>query len=248
MRISGIGVTQLNWENEEAVLHQYFPLVHMVVAQLKKKLSDQADEKELISFGMVGLWDAARKFNHEQGVKFETYATQRIRGEILDGLRQTDAASRTLRKKEKMFREAFDKLEQVHLRCPTPKEISEYLGISIQEYEQTQMQLTALRQSSLDTPAENEEGKQSNLHQVQDYYYPQQEEWLEAKERKKQLVRLIDALPDKEKLVLSLVYFENLSLTDAAQVMGLHKSRISQLHSQAMKRLRTVIEKEKIEL
>jgi RNA polymerase sigma factor FliA len=232
--------------NVEDVLDQYIPLVHMVVAKMKKGLSDQADEDELISYGMTGLWDAAQKFDLAQGVKFETYAVQRIRGEILDGLRQTDYASRTLRKKEKIIRLAMEELEQTYLRKPTVQEVSLYLGMTQEEYEQIQIQLSFTRQDSLNEPIDGDESQKSYL-QLEDSYQIKQEEWVEVKERKKQLASLIDLLPEREKLILALIYFENLSLTDVSKVLEVHKTRISQLHQQALKRLRTASEKQGLE-
>jgi RNA polymerase sigma factor FliA len=233
--------------NVEDVLDQYIPLVHMVVAKMKKGLSDQADEDELLSYGMTGLWDAAQKFDSAQGVKFETYAVQRIRGEILDGLRQTDHASRTLRKKDKMIKQAMEALEQANLRKPTAQEVSLYLGITLEEYEQIQMQLSFIKQDSLNEPIEGDESSQKSYLQLEDHYQVKQEEWVEAKERKKQLASLIDILPEREKLILALIYFENLSLTNVSKVLDVHKSRISQLHQQALKRLRVASEKHGLE-
>lgn len=232
--------------NVEVVLDQYIPLVHKVVAQMKRSLSDQADEGELFSYGMTGLWDAAQKFDSAQGVKFETYAVQRIRGEILDGLRQTDHASRTLRKKEKVIREAVESLEQVYLRRPTSQEVSQHLGISVEEYEQTQMQLSFIKQDSLSEPNDGDD-KQKAYHQLEDHYHIKQEEWVLAKEQKKRLAALIDDLPEREKLILALIYYENLSLTDVSKVLGVHKSRVSQLHQQAIKRLRVATSKDGLE-
>jgi RNA polymerase sigma factor FliA len=231
--------------NVEAVLDQYIPLVHMVVAKMKKALSDQADEDELLSYGMTGLWDAAQKFDQGQGVKFETYAVQRIRGEILDGLRQSDHASRTLRKKEKRVKEAIETLEQLYLRKPTPQEVSQHLGVTLEEYEQTVLQLSFLKQDTIHESHDEDDSKP--VLQLEDHYQIKQEEWVEAKERKKILAGLIDLLPEREKLILALIYYENLSLTDVSKVMGVHKSRISQLHQQAMKRLRAASEKQGLE-
>ncbi|MEW9051242.1 MAG: FliA/WhiG family RNA polymerase sigma factor [Neobacillus sp.] len=231
----------MEW-NVEEVIDQYIPLVHKVVSHMRRSLSDQADEDDLISFGLTGLWDAGRKFDPSQGIKFETYAVQRIRGEILDGIRQTDHASRSLRKKEKTYRAAMETLEQSYLRCPTPKEVSEHMGISMKEFEQTQLQLSFIHQDSLDEPKNVTDN--AAVKQIEDSKSIKQDEWLEAKERKKILADLIDTLPEREKLVLALVYFENLSFTDVSKVFGLHKSRISQLHNQAIKRLRTTFEKQ----
>jgi RNA polymerase sigma factor FliA len=230
--------------NVEETLNQYIPLVHMVVAKMKKSLSDAADENELFSFGMTGLWDAAKKFDSTQGVKFETYAVQRIRGEILDGLRQTDHASRSLRKKEKMFKEALETLEQELLRKPSSLEMCSYLGMDLDEYEQTLLQLSFIKKETLDAGVSSGDLQSKSYLQIEDHYHVKQEELVLAKERKKTLASLIDQLPEREKLVLALIYYENLSLTDVSKVLEVHKSRISQLHQQAMKRLREAAEKQ----
>jgi RNA polymerase sigma factor FliA len=232
--------------NVEDMLDQYIPLVHTVVAKMKKSLSDQADVDELISYGMTGLWDAAQKFDQAQGVKFETYAVQRIRGGILDGLRQNDHASRTLRKKEKVIKVAVETLEQIYLRKPTPQEVSEHLGISVEEYEQSQIQLSFIKQDSLSEQRDGDENT-NRAHQIEDHYQVKQEDWVVAKERKKMLATLIDILPERERLILALIYYENLSLTDVSKVLEVHKSRISQLHQQAIKRLRVAAEKQGFE-
>jgi RNA polymerase sigma factor FliA len=232
--------------NVEDMLDQYIPLVHTVVAKMKKSLSDQADVDELISYGMTGLWDAAQKFDQAQGVKFETYAVQRIRGGILDGLRQNDHASRTLRKKEKVIKAAVETLEQIYLRKPTPQEVSEHLGISVEEYEQSQIQLSFIKQESLSEQRDGDENT-NRAHQIEDHYQVKQEDWVVAKERKKMLATLIDILPERERLILALIYYENLSLTDVSKVLEVHKSRISQLHQQAIKRLRVAAEKQGFE-
>jgi RNA polymerase sigma factor for flagellar operon FliA len=173
--------------NMEEKLEQFIPLVQLVVAQMKKTLSNQVDESELYSSGMTGLWDASQKFDPSQGVKFETYAVQRIRGAILDGIRQTDHVSRTLRKKEKTFREARETLEQFYLRKPTPKEMTEHLGINPEEYERTLMQLSFIKQESLDEPLDNEGKERAVFNRIEDYYFPRQEEYVKAKEKKKDL-------------------------------------------------------------
>ncbi|WP_416827884.1 sigma-70 family RNA polymerase sigma factor [Ectobacillus polymachus] len=235
-------------ETEEEIITRYIPLVRMIVSQMKKRLSTQADENELHSLGMIGLWDAIHKFDATHDNTFESYAAHRIRGEILDGLRKTDTASRSMRQKEKQYREAYETLEQTYMRQPTSNEMSKYLGITLAEYEKMRIQLSFMKQESLDEPWNEEDESKSKLQTVADVYYPKQEEWMEEQERKQRLAKLIDTLPYKEKLVLSLIYYENLNVTETGHVMGLHKSRISQLHSQAMKRLRITIEKEGIEL
>ncbi|WP_284036413.1 FliA/WhiG family RNA polymerase sigma factor [Neobacillus sp. 114] len=233
----------MNYCSEE-ILDQYIPLVHMVVGQMKKKLSDQVDEKDLFSSGLVGLWDASRKFDASHGAKFETYAVQRIRGAILDGLRQSDHASRTLRKKEKMFREALETLEQSILRKPTKQEVSEYIGMEVEEYEQALVQISYIHQDSLDRPVQEMDQESSIYHQIEDHYFGRQDDLIEAKERKKMLASLIDQLPEREKQILALIYFENLSFTDVSRIFDVHKSRISQIHARAIKKLRMAMDEQ----
>jgi RNA polymerase sigma factor FliA len=233
----------LNCSKQEDVLDQYIPLVHKVVAQMKQKLSDQADENELFSSGLSGLWEASQSYDSSQGVKFETYASMKIRYAIIDGLRQTDHASRTLRSKEKQLRKAMETLEQSLLRKPTQDEIIAHLGIDSKEYEQLLQQLAFIKQDSLDRPVGDDDENNAYYHQIEDLSAQGHAEILEAKEQKKVLAELIDALPEREKQILSLIYFENLSFTDVSKIFEVHKSRISQLHSQAIKRLRAAAEK-----
>ncbi|MBM4764151.1 FliA/WhiG family RNA polymerase sigma factor [Bacillus sp. B15-48] len=233
---------------KDEMFDQYIPLVQKVVAQMKRKLADQADEKELFSSGLSGLWEAAQNFDSTEGVKFEVYAAMRIRYAIIDGLRQTDHASRTLRSKEKMVRKAMESLEQTLLRKPTTEEMSSYLQMERKEYEQLLLQLSFIKQVSLDRPAGEEDEGNPYFHQIEDLSVRGQDEILEEKEQKKLLAELIDGLPEREKQILSLIYYENLSFTDVSKIFEVHKSRISQLHAQAMKRLRVAAEKKGIRI
>lgn len=228
----------------EETLDQYISLVHMVVRQMKKRLSDQVDEKDLFSSGLTGLWDASRKFDASQGAKFETYAVQRIRGAILDGLRQSDHVSRTLRKKERVFRGALETLEQSLQRKPTRQEVSEYLGMEVEKYDEELVQLTYIHQDSLDRSVQEMDQEGAVYHQIEDHYFQKQEDWVEAMDRKKMLAALIDQLPEREKQILALIYFENLSFTDVSRIFDVHKSRISQIHARAIKRLRSAMDEQ----
>ncbi|MGJ7921936.1 FliA/WhiG family RNA polymerase sigma factor [Neobacillus sp. LXY-4] len=231
--------------SEEESLTQYVPLVHKIVKKARRSLPHNIDEDELISFGMMGLLDAFRKYNQREDVKFETYATQRIRGEIYDGLRRNDPLSRTLRKKEKEVYKAYEKLEQKFFRQPTVKEVSSFLNISPEECEKIITQSAFDKQYSLYEPIENGEESQMKIDLIPDQYFDEQSKIIEEKERKQQLISLIDELPEKERIILSLIYYENLSMNDIGRILGLHKSRISQIHSQVLKKLRKVLENER---
>ncbi|MGG3466005.1 FliA/WhiG family RNA polymerase sigma factor [Neobacillus pocheonensis] len=229
---------------EEELFHQYLPLVHKIVKNTKRSLPHHVEEDELMSFGMVGLLDAFRKYDKRENVRFETYATQRIRGEIYDGLRRNDPLPRTLRKKEKEVKRAFEFLEQKLFRKPTLREVSDYLRISEKECKEIITHASFEKQESLNEPIEQGEENQLKIDLISDDSLVEQSEMVEIKERSHRLASLIDQLPEKEKLILSLIYYENLSMSEVGRILGLHKSRISQIHSQTLKKLKKVLEKD----
>ncbi len=231
---------------EENLFDQYLPLVHKIVKQIKRNLPQHVEEDELMSFGMMGLLDAFRKYDKKENVKFETYATQRIRGEIYDGLRRLDPLPRTLRKKEKEVRHAYQFLEQKLFRKPSINEVSDYLHISEAECKEIIAQASFEKQESLNEPIEHGGESQLKMELIADLSIVEQSTIVEEKERKKRLMSLIDELPEREKLILSLIYYENLSMSEVGEILGLHKSRISQLHSKILKKLKKVLEKELI--
>lgn len=231
---------------EEKLFDQYLPLVHKIVKNTRRSLPHNVEEDELLSFGMMGLLDALRKYDQRENVKFETYATQRIRGEIYDGLRRNDPLSRTLRKKEKDVKRTYEFLEQHLFRKPTIAEVSNHLHISENDCTEIITQASFEKQDSLYEPIEQGEETQLKIDLLSDHSIVEQSKILEEKERSKILTSLIDDLPEKEKLILSLIYYENLSMSEVGRILGLHKSRISQLHSQIIKKLKKVLEKELI--
>ncbi|EKN63671.1 RNA polymerase sigma factor SigD [Neobacillus bataviensis LMG 21833] len=231
---------------EEKLFDQYLPLVHKIVRHTKRSLPPSVEEDELMSFGMMGLLDAFRKYDQRENVKFETYAAQRIRGEIYDGLRRIDPLPRTLRKKEKGVRNAYQFLEQKLFRQPTTKEVSEYLQISETECKEIITLASFEKQESLDEPIEHGGESQLKIEVLSDPSLSDQSIMVEEKEQKSRLISLIDHLPEREKIILSLIYYENLSMSEVGAVLGLHKSRISQLHAKILKNLKQVLEKELI--
>lgn len=231
---------------EEKMFDQYLPLVHKIVKHTKRNLPHHVEEDELLSFGMLGLLDAFRKYDKKENVKFETYATQRIRGEIYDGLRRLDPLPRTLRKKEKEVRHAFQFLEQHLFRQPSIKEVSDYLQISETECKEIIAQASFEKQESLNEPIEHNGESQLKIELISDLSIVEQSTIVEEKERKQRLMSLIDELPERERIILSLIYYENLSMSEVGTILGLHKSRISQLHSKILKRLKKVLEQELI--
>ncbi|WP_066067239.1 FliA/WhiG family RNA polymerase sigma factor [Neobacillus soli] len=231
---------------EEKLFDEYLPLVKRIVKKTKKSLPHNVEEDELLSFGMLGLLDAFRKFDQRENVKFETYATQRIRGEIYDGLRRIDPLPRTLRKKEKEVRHAYTFLEQKLFRQPSVKEVGDYLHISETECKEIIMLASFEKQESLYEPTDHGGENQLKIDFISDSSLDDQSNIIEGKERSQQLTSKIDELPERDKIILSLIYNENLSMNEVGRILGLHKSRISQLHSQILKKLKKVLEKESV--
>ncbi|MBS4213058.1 FliA/WhiG family RNA polymerase sigma factor [Neobacillus rhizophilus] len=231
-------------QHEEELFNRYLPLVYKIVKAMKRSLPRHVEEDELVSFGMMGLLDAFRRYSQRDNIKFETYATQRIRGEIYDGLRRNDPLSRTLRKKEKEVMKAFETLEQTLFRQPTLKEVSEFLKMSEKECKDILTQATFEKQTSLDEPVESGEETVLKRDFLSDNSVVDQAKQVEEKERSQILSSLIDELPEKEKIILSLIYEENLSMSEVGRILGLHKSRISQLHLRIIKKLKLAFEKE----
>jgi RNA polymerase sigma factor for flagellar operon FliA len=223
---------------EAQLAEAYLPMVGRVVQRMMKKLPAIVDQNDLLSWGQFGLLDALYKFDYERGLKFETYAIQRIRGSIIDGLRQDDWAPRSVRDKGKKLEEAYRSLEQSFLRPPTLEETAEYLGISVVELRKQQTDVSFSFLTSLDDTVAGEGDKQTVIDRVVDDSSPSQEQVVEEEERKRELARMLDCLSDKEKLVVTLIYYEELTVTEVAEVLELTPGRISQLHSKAISRLR----------
>lgn len=233
-----------NVEAEEELIETYLPLVSYVVGRLSVGLPGTVDRGDLQSFGHMGLLDAMKKFDYERGLQFETYATWRIRGAIMDGLRECDMIPRSARDKAKKIEEAYFVLEQQHLRTVTDKEISEYLGISEKELGQVYADASFASLLSLNEPVHDEED-QKNLRQslIVDEKAKDPQRALDEAVQKQILAEAIDRLSEKERTVVSLFYYEELTLTEIAEIMALSPSRISQIHSKALLRIRAILSK-----
>lgn len=234
---------------ELELVEQFLPLVNKVANRLAIGLPSNVDRDDLISFGRFGLLDALAKFDHTRGLQFETYAMWRIRGAMIDGLRESDWIPRTVRDKAKKIEEAYTTLEQRLLRVPTDKEVSEYLGISEKELQQVFYDTSLASMISIDEAVGDEDEQKTARHSyIVDEMTPSPEQVAEAGSLKEVLSHSIDKLPEKERLVVSLFYFEELTLSEIAEVMSLSPSRISQLHSKAVLRLRSGLSRWKSQL
>ncbi|TVY10633.1 FliA/WhiG family RNA polymerase sigma factor [Paenibacillus cremeus] len=232
---------------KQALIETYLPLVDYVSGRLSIGLPKNVSKEDLASCGIMGLIDAIEKFDYQRGLQFETYASWRIRGAMIDGLRQGDWVPRSVREKAKKIEEAYQKLEQQYLRSVTDAEISEYLQVSESEFHQMVQDIAVTTVCSIDDPI-REEDSETRLSLLIDEKAENPESKVNEFYLKETLAKAIERLTEKERTVVSLFYFDELSLSEIAEVMNLSPSRISQLHSKAILRLRGALSRSKAQL
>jgi RNA polymerase sigma factor for flagellar operon FliA len=223
-------------ERERLIL-EHLPQVRLIARRIQERLPENISLEDLVSTGVLGLIWAIDNFDPSQGVKLKTYAEYRIRGAILDSLRGLDWAPRQKRRRAKQIEAAISGAEQRLKRCPTEDEIAAQLGVTLEEYHDWLVEIRGLNIASLEYSA-GEQGRDL-LHQIPDEYENLPSTMLERSELERLLAQTIERIPPIERTVLSLYYQEELTLREIAQVVNLHESRISQLKSQAILRLRS---------
>jgi RNA polymerase sigma factor for flagellar operon FliA len=234
-------------EAKQALIEAYLPLVDYVSGRMSIGLPKTVSREDLASYGVLGLIDATEKFDYQRGLQFETYASWRIRGAIIDGLRQGDWVPRSVREKAKKIEEAYQKLEQQYMRSVTDAEMSEYLQVSESEFQQMLQDIAITTVCSIDEPIREEEAE-TRLSLLVDEKSKNPEYKVDEFFLKETLAKAIERLTEKERIVISLFYYEDLSLSEIAEVMNLSPSRISQLHSKAILRLRGALGRLKSQL
>lgn len=225
---------------ERLILH-YAPLVTAVAGRVGMRLPAMVEQADLVSYGMFGLIDAIEKYEPGRSVKFETYASSRIRGAIIDELRAMDWIPRSVRTKARAVDRAYAELESQLHRVPTESEVASRLQIDVRELRALFTQLSTVNVAALDEllgAGEDRGDRLSLLDTLGDDRTPDPENSFEAQETKFLLARAIDQLGEREKLVLVLYYYEGMTLAEIGRVLGVTESRISQMHTAAMLRLR----------
>jgi RNA polymerase sigma factor for flagellar operon FliA len=229
-------------KRREELIMEHVPLIKYHAYRLATQLPPNIEINDLINAGVLGLMDAVEKFEPSRGVKFKTYAELRIRGAMLDSLRELDWAPRSLRKKSKDLTKASQRLQQELGREANDQEISDEMGIELGELYKLTDQLKGLTIGSFYDAShkyDDDDGDQECLIN----YYPDGTSRspyfaFEKEELKAILGDSIDALPRKERLVISLYYFEELTMKEIGAVLRVNESRVSQLHTKAVLRLR----------
>jgi RNA polymerase sigma factor for flagellar operon FliA len=221
----------------DSMLRQYGPLVRRLAHQMIAKLPANVEIDDLIQVGMIGLTDALTRFDAAQGVQFETFATQRIRGAMLDELRGADWMSRGTRKQQREIEAAVHRLEQRLGRAPQESEIAKEMGISLGDYQEL---LGKVRGTQLiyleDMSGDDGDSDYLDRHVASEGSDPLS--LLQDHKMRAALVEAIKALPEREQYVMSMYYEQDMNLKEIAAVLGVTESRVCQLHSQSIARLR----------
>ena len=226
----------------ERLVVAYSPLVKYVAGRMGSGLPAHVEEADLISYGLIGLISAIERFDLDREIKFETYAITRIKGAIIDELRSLDWVPRSVRAKAREIERANAKLENRLQRAPTDEEMAEELGITVEEFQDSLLQISNSTVVALDelwTVSDSSGDQVSLLDTLQDPDAPDPAQVLDATEVKDRLADAIARLPEREKLVIALYYYENLTLREIGEVLGVTESRISQLHTKAVLRLKS---------
>jgi RNA polymerase sigma factor for flagellar operon FliA len=224
---------------------EHLSLVKYVVGKIMVYLPSFVDKEDLVEYGILGLIEAAEKYDVKKETKFGTYAISRIRGAILDYLRSQDWLPRSMRDKATLARDAYASLEQKLNRPPRAEEVAEVLNMSPSEWEKLLTEISFSMFLSLeDFCQKTEDGSNENRnHQIMDTKIHDPLSCLETQEEKSMLADAIAALPKRERLVITLYYYEDLMIKEISQLIGISESRVSQLHHQALFLLRTKISK-----
>ena len=223
-------------ELREKIIIEYAPLVKVVAGRLSMYLGYNVEYDDLVSYGIFGLIDAIDKFDTTKDVKFETYASLRIRGTILDQIRKMDWIPRTIRQKQKQIDAACKEFEMVHGRPATDAELAVQLGISEGEYTDWQSQMKVTNVVSLNEFME--QGSDVANRKENSSHFAQPDEAYEQNELKEVLKDALTLLTEKERRVIELYYYEELTLKEISSILEVSESRISQLHTRALQKMK----------
>ena len=226
----------------ERLVIAYSPLVKYVAGRMASGLPSHVEESDLISYGLVGLISAIQRFEPERDIKFETYAITRIKGAIIDELRSLDWVPRSVRARAREIERANSKLEHQLQRAPTDEEMATELDMSVDDFQDALLQISNSSVAALDelwTVSDSSGDQVSLLDTLQDPDAPDPAHVMDATDLRDRVADAIARLPEREKLVVALYYYENLTLREIGEVLGVTESRVSQLHTKAVLRLRS---------
>ncbi|MBA3350680.1 MAG: RNA polymerase sigma factor WhiG [Actinobacteria bacterium] len=230
--------------DRDVLILNYSPLVKYVAGRVAAGLPSNIEQADLISYGIFGLIDAIDKYDLERGIKFETYAISRIRGAIIDELRAIDWVPRSVRFKAREVEKAYTSLENKLKRPPSDPEVARELGVTLDELNHTYTQLSSVSLIALDElmSVDGERGDRLSLVEtLEDTKAVGPVEAYESEEMKEILARAVNRLPEREKWVVTLYYYEAMTLAEIGKVLGVTESRVCQMHTKAVLAMRGII-------
>jgi RNA polymerase sigma factor for flagellar operon FliA len=231
----------------ERLVVAYSPMVKFVAGRLGAGLPSHVEDADLISYGLVGLIGAIERFEPERGIKFETFAMTRIRGAIIDELRSLDWVPRSVRSRAREIEQVQAKLEHELQRAPSESELASKLNMTEEELQSALLEIANSSVYALDelwTVSDSSGDQVSLLDTIADEGAADPQEALASTEVKDRLTEAIGGLPEREQLVVALYYYENLTLREIGEVLGVTESRVSQLHTKAVMRLKSHLQQD----
>lgn len=233
---------------KEQIVKKYIPLVKYIASRVILGKSKYIEFEDLLGYGMVGLMDALNKFDEKKGMKFSTYASIRIKGAMIDEIRKNSPISKGAMDKLNRYNAAIETLQKKNFKEPNNKEVAEEMGISLEEVAEIENFINYISVVSLEDLIFLDDDDMSLITLVEDEKSPNPEKTLEEQEKIEYLTKALDLLNEKDRTVLSLYYYERMTLKEIGKVLGVSESRVCQLHSRAIIHLRNMMNKLKYEL
>lgn len=229
----------------DELIRLYKPLVHYHTERISVGLPSSVFKEDLISHGLLGLYDALEKFDPSRDLQFNTYASIRVRGAIIDGLRKEDWLPRTMRDKIKEIESTTEKLQQRYGRTVRSAEVAQELGVSEGEVEKSMAAYAHANFLSIDEKTDDSERDETYAASIKDEQGETPEEYTSKVEQMNELATYIEKLTEQEQLVISLFYYDEMTLTEIGHILNLSTSRISQIHSKSIFRLQQMMKRNK---
>lgn len=230
-------------DGKQEIVKKYIPLVKYIASRVIIGKSKYIEYEDLVSYGMLGLMDALHKFDESKGMKFSTYASIRIKGSMIDELRKNSPISKGAMDKLNRYNEAVENLQRKLLREPTDIEIANALGGTVKDITEIEGYINYISVISLENLIFSEEDDMPLIGTIRDEKSPSPEKTLEEKEQIEYLAKSLEMLNEKDKTVLTLYYYEGLTLKEIGKVLSVSESRVCQLHSRAIIHLRNAMKK-----
>jgi RNA polymerase sigma factor for flagellar operon FliA len=228
----------LDPKKREELIVKYAPIIKYIATRIFSRLPSNIELEDLINAGIIGFMDALDRFDPKKNIKFKTYAVYRIRGAIMDELRSMDWFPRSFRDKVNLLGKTFHYLEQKHKRPAMDEEVASHLNMDLERYYDLISKISTLPLLYLEEMEGDLDSAYFHSNEDQDPFF---NVW--QKELTKIIARAIEILPEKERMVITLYYYEELNMKEIARVLGITESRVSQLHTKAMIRLKRILEK-----